>query len=154
MQEARKKAQQHFDAAQHFLFNTYPVLKDPKLLLGIVTNIASSVEAAMDAILIKGKMEEKVPSYGKNFLHRYSTFCTHAVQNYNIDKTYTSLILDLNKVAELHKKSPVEFPRGNRFIICSNSYDLTSLTGKDMKKYLAMAQEFLRQTDTILNRKE
>ncbi len=154
MQQSREKAQQHFDAAQHFLYNTYPVLKDPKLLLGIVTNIASSIECAMDSILMKGREQEKVPSYGKNFLHRYSTFCTHAVPNYNINKEFTSLILDLNKVAELHKRSPVEFPRGNKFIICSNSYDITTLTGKDMKEYLAMAKDFLSETDAIINRKE
>ena len=46
-----KRATEQFYAAEHFLNVTYHSLQEPKLFIGIIYNIFSSLEAGMDTIL-------------------------------------------------------------------------------------------------------
>ena len=50
------KALDHFQTADHLFHITFPVSKDPKLLLGIVKSISNCLEYTIEAILTKEKL--------------------------------------------------------------------------------------------------
>ncbi|PIN87646.1 hypothetical protein COV12_02755 [Candidatus Woesearchaeota archaeon CG10_big_fil_rev_8_21_14_0_10_32_24] len=150
MHDAKKRAQQHYDAAHHFLHNTYPLLNEPKLLLGIFSNISKSLEASMDAILLHGRANHYIPAFGNTFFHKWNAFSKYASPKYQLAKEFTTLIVDLNKIRDLHDKSPMEFPRGETLIICNEEYDITTLSAKEARASLNKAQELLEKTKEIL----
>ena len=52
------------------------------------------------------------------------------------------------------KKSPLEFVRKDRFVICSENYRLRTLSIADIRSYLSKAKLFIEGMDNIINKNE
>lgn len=146
----KEKALQQYEAAFHLLHVTFPLVKDPKLLMGVVHNIFSSLEYSMGAILDYERQLHLVPHYFDNFQSKINLFRLRSVRRNNIPMETVNLMLELRDILELHKISPMEFQRGNRLVICNKDYLLKTLSIKELHAHLAKAREFLGQTDNIL----
>ena len=147
---ARERAIQHYEAAFHLLNVTFPLIKDPKLLPGVINNIFASLEAAIDAILRYERQLQLVPPYSDNFQSKFNMFRYKSVRRNKIEQKHVNLITDLKEILILHKKSPVEFQRGNKFVICSKDYHLKIISITDIKKYLNQTKEFLETMERII----
>ncbi|MDP3734224.1 MAG: hypothetical protein Q8R37_03265 [Nanoarchaeota archaeon] len=151
VQSSWKKAVKHYDAAEYFLNVTYPSLKDPILFIGIITNIFSSLEAAMDSVLIHGQNQGMVPKGATTFLEKLRVFRSRSAQQHAIPHEYLHLMADIKNVLDFHKKSPIEFRRKGTFFICAKEYEIQSLTITDIRSHLYKAQEFLKLVEVIIN---
>jgi len=49
-----------------------------------------------------------------------------------------------------HKRSPMEFSKGDRFIICSNDYRYRSINADDMKKFISKSKQFIQDMNRII----
>lgn len=146
----KEKASQQYEVAFHLLHVTFPLVKDPKLLLGIVHNIFSSLEYSMSAILEYEKQLQLVPNYLDNFQSKLNLFRLKSMRRNNVPMETVNLMLELRDLLELHKRSPMEFQRGNRLVICSRDYRLRTLSIRDLQAHLGKAKELLDQTEKIL----
>ncbi len=124
---------QYYKAADHLLNVTYPLIRDPKLLPAIVLNLTQSIEEAL-AILVA---EENSIQRKLNILRNRKV----------VNSLDEESIISIISLAEFHKKSSVEFSRGERFISCDTKYNLKVLSTTKMK-------EFVRQTDIFLTKLE
>lgn len=147
---AREKARQQYDAAFHLLNVTFPLAKDPQLLMGVVNNLLSSLEHSLTAILAYERQLRLVPPYFDNFQSKFNLFRLKSVQRNKISPDYVNLILDLKEILELHKRSPLEFQRGNRFVICTKDFQLKAISIKDLQEYLTKTKEFLALSEKII----
>ncbi len=134
-----QKALQQYKIAEHLLYSTFPLIKDPKLLMGIIHNISESLEFAVNY-----RVPKNISLNGKLALLRESQ---------QISPKQVELIQKLKKIIALHQKSPVEFKRGNKQVICTEDYGLEILSIHDIKQYLNLTKEFIQETGD-LNRKE
>ncbi|PIN73466.1 hypothetical protein COV20_04550 [Candidatus Woesearchaeota archaeon CG10_big_fil_rev_8_21_14_0_10_45_16] len=150
--DAAALARERYHAASHLLTVTYPLINDPKLLIGIINNITTALEAALDAILLHGRERQTIPLYNTTLLGKVACFRENLMPWQEISSKYVNLLLDLKKVEELHQKSPVEFSRRGNFIICGKEYDLTTISPKDIKEYLKLTGEFLQAMERIVPR--
>ena len=50
-QESFQKSEQQLISAKYLLDVTYRTIQDPKLLIGVITNLVSSLEHALTALL-------------------------------------------------------------------------------------------------------
>ena len=153
---SRNKAIQQYDAAFHILHVTFPLVRDPKLLMGIIHNMLSSFEHSIDAILSYERQLRLVSHYPDNFESKFNIFRYRCVKRNKIPPKLVHLISQLKYTVEMHKKSPMEFQRGNRFVICNKDYQLQIISIKDIKDYLNQTKEFLDIMENIikLDRKE
>jgi len=152
-EDSLSKAMFQYDAAFHLLNVTYPLINDPKLLPGILTNIFLSFEAGMDAILQFERQRKLVPSYSDNFQSKFNMFRYKPVQRYKIPLEYVALIQNIKEMLDLHKKSPMEFQRGNKFVMCDRNYRIQSVSIRDIKEYCSMTKQFIDIMHAIINRK-
>ena len=124
MQEAIKTLK----SAEHLLSTTFPLLKDPKILLGVLDNIYRAMVRGMNITIgEEGTFNERF----------------HRLQDQKIESKYLSLLWDLHELKTMHKKSPMEFQRGSKFIICDTEYNMKTLNAKDLKEHLQKAKHFL-----------
>ena len=153
---ARNKAKQQYEAAFHLLHATYPVVKDPKLLIGVVHNLVQAFEYSIDAMLAYERHLRLIPPYSTDSKLKLNIFRAKTMRRNKIPASYATLLLDLKELVELQKKCPVEFQRGNKYVLCNKSYQLKSISLNDIKSYLDETKEFLQLSDKImrLNRKE
>ena len=150
--KAKENATQKYEGARHLLNVTFPTVKDPKLLLGVINNLVGSMEHSIEAILIYERLLRYVPIYSNNPKSQFNLFRQKSMRRNNISPHYVNLYLDLKEILELHKKSPMAFQRGNKFVICNKDYMLKTLSINDIKKYLEQTKEFLDITEKVISK--
>ena len=148
--ELLAKARFQYDAADHLLKVTFPLVKDPKLLIGVLSNIFISMNAAMEAALQYEHQLKLIAKPTGSFRNKITTFRYRTAKRNKIPDPYIQLMVKLYEILELHKKSPVEFQRGNRFVICDDSYRLTAISLKDIKQHLEEAGDFVNRIEGIM----
>ncbi len=147
---ARERAHQQYNAASHLLKVTMPLVKDPKLFLGILHNLFNALEASMDAILAYDQELQLIPPFADNFAAKFNVFQQKSIRRYNLPSEYPALMLDLKETLELHKKSPMEFQRGSRLVICQQDYQVRAISAQDVNLYLAKTGRFLALMEEII----
>lgn len=153
-QEARNKAIKHLRAADHMFHVTYPLIRDSKLLLGVVESIFLCVTNAMAAILWHDQVFKLVPPFHETFESKFLIFTEHCVLRYKINKELVHMIQEVKDVVIKHKKSPVEFRKKDRFIICEEDYNMIAVTDFKIKDYLHKAKVFVALMSEIVSKDE
>jgi len=145
-----KKAREQYDAAFHLLNVTFPLIKEPKLLMGIVNNVSQSMEHGMNAILAYERQLKLVPNYNNEFQSKFNLFRYKSIKRNNIPNELVTMMQDLKELIELHKQCPTEFQRGNKYILASKDYQLKVLSIKEIREYVAKNNRFLGIVNQIL----
>ncbi|MBU1204740.1 MAG: hypothetical protein KKA61_00880 [Nanoarchaeota archaeon] len=153
-QEAIEKANQKLKIADHMIFMTYPLVRDNRLLLSIIQNIFLALANAMSSILYYERLFKKIPSFNDNFDSKFTIFRTKCVDRLNIDKKYIKLISEIKDIIVEHRKSPVEFERNNKFVICSSTYRMRTISIDEIKKYITETRMFIQEANNIVSRNE
>ncbi|MFC1741238.1 hypothetical protein ACFL3V_01755 [Nanoarchaeota archaeon] len=135
-----ERARRSLQVAEQVLINTYPLVKDPKLILAVAEDIHAALTSAAEAIIIKkGKYNPELQ------FHQYLEALENTITNDEQD-----LLKRLHNIIQGHKESPVEFPRKDHFVICDKKYDCDVISLDDMKKYLFRAGLFVEKAgDTV-----
>ncbi len=151
---AKEKAYQQYNTAFHLLNVTFPLVKDQKLLLGVLHNLFNSAEAAMTAILQYERDLRLVSGFNDaDFQSKFNTFRDRSVRRNKIPGPMVLLIQELKEIVELHQKSPMVFQRGASVVICDKQYTLKSLTVRDITQYLNQTKGFLEVMEGIMRLK-
>ncbi|HLC88626.1 MAG TPA: hypothetical protein VJG49_01185 [Candidatus Nanoarchaeia archaeon] len=148
--EFRRKATQQYEAAFHLLHATLPLVRDPKLLIGILHNLAQTFEYAIDAVLAYERQLLLVPPYPNDTKFKFNLFRDKTMRRNKIPNDYLNLLLDLYEIIELQKKCPIEFQRGNRYVLCNPHYQFKTISIKEIDGYLQQTKEFLSIIDQII----
>ena len=152
-QEARDRAQQRLRIADHMLTQTYPLVKDTKLLLAVIENIFLSLTSAMAALLYYERTFKRVGPFVDNFENKLLLF-KQVCKRYDLPKEHVFLIKNVKDLILAHKKSPVEFARKDCFVICGENYSMQTITTEKIKGYIMQSKELLSDVSQILVKNE
>ena len=147
-----EKAHKHITIADHILTQTYPLVNDPKLLLGVIEKLHKANIAIIDMILSSERVYKRIPPYHDNDESKINMFKLKTVKHYNINIEYIKLVEDVREILLKHKKSPVEFVRKDRFVICTDNYRMRTISVKQMKNYIKISKIFLQDMVNLVNR--
>jgi len=131
-QEQLYKADSHLQIAEHLFTVTFPLAKDPKLLLGVVDNLAKCTEYLINFQLIK-----KNGTFPDDFISKLVTFRKFA------PKAQAELFGKLHNLNNLHRTCPIEFRRGNTLIMCTHGYEMHTLSVLEIEQYLTIVKEII-----------
>lgn len=151
-QELRDKARQTLFKADHMLTMTYPLIREPKILVSVANNILNAIEYAITAILEYEKTFKQIPSYTDTFEQKFILFKNQIIPRYGLNKDYAKITQDLREITSAHNKSPMEFARKSKFVICSDTYEIRTLTKEDLKKIIDKAKVFIEETHMLTNK--
>ena len=149
--ESIKQAKFQYDTAFHLLNVTYPLINDTKLLVGIINNIFKSMDSAMACLLNYERQLQLVPSYNSSFLGKLDIMQRFSARRNKISPTSLELLRSLHQICKMHQISPMEFRRGDKFIICNKEYDMTYLSAKDVRLWLEECKIFVEQIESQIN---
>lgn len=136
-EEFARQAKKSLQLADHLLIASYPLVHDPKILLGVLTNLYDTYKNLIVYALSK---ETKPLKTTKAQLEQFRYFIGP-----NIDKQQLKNIQDIYTLYEEHKKSGVEFARKQQLVICDEDYGLRALTSEKLKKHLQSAKQLYKQ---------
>ncbi len=140
-----EEAEKNLKIADYMLTMTYPLIKDPKMLLGVLERIHKAYYQAMLHVLEKERKYKRIPPYNETFESVFNTFKQRIVPKKNIDLEIIRTIAELRELIIEHKKAPVEFTRKNKYIIADEDYKLRTIDEKKLKKHLEKAKKAIPQ---------
>lgn len=120
------QAYEEYKKAKHLLTVTFPITKDPKLLLGVINNIHSSMQLALE--VQKEHQQQQNP------------------------KTM-QIFQEIKEINSSNKSSPVTFRRKDKFVICSPDYQMKELSATKTNQYLLHNYQLIHQVLALINRK-
>ena len=123
----RAQSEEKLKIADHLIGTTYPLVREPKLLVSVIENISQSLDLAMASLLDYEKSFIKIPSYSEDFESRLEVFRRKVATKYGIENDVLNFIVDLRRILDGHKKSSVEFTRKEKLVITDNNFNMETL---------------------------
>ena len=139
----KQRAVQNVKVADHMLTMTYPLLKDPKLLLAVLENLFMATTNTIASILYYERLFKRVPPFHDTFESKYTMFKQKIVQRYQVDLKWVRFIAELKELVQDHKESTTEFPRKGKFFMADDNYRIKTLGEEDLKYYLKLTKDFV-----------
>jgi len=152
-QEYREKAIRHLKIADHMLTTTYPLVKDPKLLLTVLDNLFKSIMCSVNSLLFYERMFKRINIFGESTDERLQIF-KHLAQKHQLDPKFMKTIYELKEIMREHKNSPMEFARKDKFIIYTEKQQLKTISQESIKKYVVIARTFAEEIARLTEKNE
>ena len=140
--------------ADHILTMTYPIFKDPGLLLSSIENIFLAFTYGTSSLLYYEKVFKRIPPFPDNFESKLELFRDKCLKRYGIDYGYIKIMQEIKEIIIAHKKSPVEFKRKEYFIICDGDYRMRAISANIIKDYVGKAKLFIKNISAIISKDE
>jgi hypothetical protein len=153
-EELKDMARRKVTLADHMLTMTFPMVKDTKLLLIVLENVFLAMTNAMSSVLYYERLYKRVPAFTDNFENKISLFKEKCLGKFNFNPEHMKALRDMKELIVEHRKSPIEFVRNDRFIICSDNYVIKSVGVEQIKGYIAKAKDFIQQTEFVVSKNE
>lgn len=134
--ELREQAKQSIKVADHMITMSYPMFKDPKILVSAVKSLSKAANSAISSILEYEKLFKRVPVYHDSLDVKINLFKQKIVPRYGLNKSHERLLKTLVDLSDAHKESAVEFPRKDKFVMCSDTYEMRTITINDLKSLI------------------
>ncbi len=149
-EEARIKARKNIQIADHMVYVTYNVVDDPKLMLVILENIFLALTNSMSSVLYYDRLYKRVQLFPDTFEPKIELFKEKYLGKQGIKEEHIKLIKEVKNLVIEHKKSPIEFRRKGKFVICSKDYEIKTISIEKLKDYLYRGKEFISLTEKII----
>jgi len=148
--ENLEKSEKIIQTADHLLSVTYPLVKDKRLLLKILTEIKNGIASCMNAVLQYEYLYGRVRLSSDPKLN-FKRFLEKCCPRYNISETEVKKIVKLFDIVEKHKASPFEFVKEDKIVILSDNMNSEIITLEKVKEFLDSSKIVLQKAkNTIL----
>lgn len=142
MEEAKKS----LVTAHHMLTQTLPLLKENKIMVSVVIHLYQAYQAAIESVLLYEKANHNVGAFHKSFPVALNLFRIKCAKKYDINVAQLTNVEKIIEIYAAHKQSPVEFPKGEKFVICDDDYtSLKTLNAASLREQVNDAKVFIER---------
>lgn len=149
--ELIQKANRAIKTADHLTYMTFPLVNDTRLLITIVENLHSAAVDSMDALLYYDWLFKRISQMPEDFRSRLEIFRRYSVMRYNLPRESALLIQDINELVDHRRKSPMEFVRRDKLVLCTNDYRMKTVNFAKVKNYNNQVKELVKKVNSILS---
>lgn len=137
------EAHQSIKTAEHLFEVTFPLCHDAKLLLAILRNLHTAHRAAIHALLECACKQKKILQYPAEYKEQLSWLQTNE-HSFSL-REMLPLLLEIDILLRMHEQCPIEFVRKDRFVLCTDTYNIRVITSKELKVYLTKTKLFIEK---------
>jgi len=139
-----KKAITELQIADHMALVTYPLIKDKRVLLKSFEKLYSSIINLISAILQYEYLWKRIKIY-QDPKDNLKTFLDKLSPKYNVSKQDLNEIKEMILIFEEHKKSPIEFTKGEKIIIMSKDLKTRTLDLNKIKIQINLIKDLIKK---------
>ncbi len=143
------RASKNLQTADHMLYMTYPIVKEKRLLLKILSEVSTVVVSIVNAILQYEYLYKRIELY-RDAKANFQIFKEKCAPRFKISREQVAKILEIFSLAEKHKKSPFEFVKNDKIVIMTNSFKTDIVNVEKMKEYIFTSKDLLRKADSVI----
>lgn len=149
--EYLKTAEEKTQTVDHMIYVTFPLIKDKKLLLKILSEMNIIVLTTINSILQYEYLYKRI-DLTRDAKTNLKIFAQQCAPLYQITEQEIKLILELINLAEKHKKSPFEFIKEEKVVILSEHLKPSTITLDKAKEFLLNIKIILKKTKETMKR--
>lgn len=152
MQKIKKLLQeinQLLKKSDYLTNTTYPVIKEPKLLCSITECLQKTTEKIIELVIYRERLYKRINVIKRPYIQEFETFKKIA-KKYDISEEEIEFIKELKRIVAAKKESPMEFKRRNKYVICSNNYNMNVLDFKKVKNYVQKTKKIVQNLNKKL----
>src|SRR3989338_3936692 len=146
------QAKKEIELADHLLYVTYPMIKEMKFLISISEHISKAAFAAMEALLDFEHKYKRIEAFSRNHSMMISTYKQKVEQFYGLDPKFCILLKKLNEIRKLSTNTNVAFRRGEKYVLASSDFKLTTIDFESIKRYNNITKRFVETVESILSK--
>jgi len=152
--ELREKARRNIQVADHMITMSYPMFKDPKILVSAVNSLLQATDNAITSILEYEKIYKRIPAYHDSIDFKTNLFREKIMPRYKLNEKHIKLIKTLIELSKAHKESAVEFPRKEKLVMCSDTYEMRTITVKDLKSLITDTKQLVEDAHQVTSKND
>jgi len=150
--EYLNEAEKIIHTADHLIYMTFPLVRDKKLLLKIITETKTAVVNCINSILQYEYLYKRIKLY-KDPKTNFKTFAEKCAKRYGITREEIESITELFDIVEKHKQSPFEFMKNDKVVILSENSSQKVISVEKTKEFLNISKNILRKTQNKILRR-
>ncbi|MEK6945294.1 MAG: hypothetical protein AABW63_00695 [Nanoarchaeota archaeon] len=140
--EYLEEAERIIKASDHMVYVTFPIIKDNKLLVGILLEIRKALVNCINSILQYEHINKRI-TLTKDSLTNFKLFSEECSKRFGITENEIKVMMELFDLLEKHKQSPFEFTRGDKMIILSDNLKHDTISIDRTKQFLLLSKSIL-----------
>ncbi|MBU3906637.1 MAG: hypothetical protein KKA64_00100, partial [Nanoarchaeota archaeon] len=113
--EYLETAENMIRTVDHMIYVTFPLIKDKRLLLKIISDMNTAILGIISSILQYEYLQKRI-ELTKDASSNLRVFIEKCAPRYRMNEQEIKSITNLINLAEKHKKSPFEFVRDEKVI--------------------------------------
>jgi|SRR3989344_9269393 len=146
------QAKKEIGLADHLLYVTFSMIKDTKFLLAISEHIHRAAFAALEALLEFERHYKRIEAFSRNHSVMISTYRQKLEHFYNLDPKFYSLLKKLNEIRKLGANVNVAFRHGEKYVLASSDFKLTTIDFESIKRYNNITKRFVEKVEGVLGK--
>jgi len=150
--EYLKTAEDKIQKVDHMIYITFPLIKDKRLLLAILSELNVIILNILNSILQYDYIHKKI-ALSKDARENLETFIQFSSKNYGINEEEIKKILEILDLGEKHKKSPFEFVKEEKVVILSENLNPAVVTIEKAKEFLLLEKTILKKVRETMRNK-
>lgn len=147
--ESLKEAEKKIRMADHMIYVTFPLIKDKRILLLLISELKKAIANCINAILQYDYLYKRISLY-EDVKINFETFKSKSSKRFNITNQEIALIIKLFELEQNHKKSSMEFAKDNKIVILSEDMRQKIITLEEIKQFLQLSKDVLKKTKNII----
>jgi hypothetical protein len=152
-QQCRDESERLMKLADHVLVMTYPLVQDPKILKVVLKNVYEAMFNTLCYLLNYERYYKRVPPFTENYAAMVE-MAKSVFLKYKISTGYIGFLNEIKEAVQIQKDSDVEFVRKEKVVFASKDYDLSSISVKELKEFIAKAKLFMQDINRVVKENE
>ncbi len=144
------QAQKSLQIADHMTYITYPLVKEKRLLLKVLSELSAAILSSINAILQYEYYWKRIQIYN-DARANFETF-KRISKRYDLGEEQVRKLIEILELAERHKKSSFEFVKNEKIVIMSDNLAPSYVTLEKVKEFLIYAKDFLKKVNMTVNK--
>ena len=140
-----RQAEKKIRTADHMVYVTFPLIKDKRILLILISELKKAVANCINVILQYDYLYKRISLYEDAKIN-FETFKSKSSKRFDITNQEIALIIKLFELEQNHKKSSMEFTKDNKIVILSEDMRQRIITLEEIKQFLQLSKDILKKT--------
>lgn len=138
-----EEANREINSVDHLANVVYPLVKDKKILLKILTETSDAVKKIIVTILQYDYIKKRI-QLSKDPKENFKIFIESSAKFHKLE-TEAKKIVELFSLIDKHKQSTMEFVRGDKIVIVTENMNTTVLTLEKVKEFIILAKSLMKK---------
>lgn len=146
------QARKEIAIADHFLFVTFPLTSELKILIAVTEHIITAANSALQALLEFEHAYKRLELFPKNFEAMILIYQEKVAKRYNFNPIYARLLEKLAEVKQFIRACNTRFVRQDKYVFANSEYKTHTLEHDKVKKYCKLTKDFIGDVEKIITK--